>query len=157
MSIKERRLVSSEEWVRQIYLRAYVDAAGEPDRGRNPLSWKRSAQCLRTGEKETTGATCRWSTRIRLLLFDPKMKIIDILTEPLLNFGMLKKPDKAKKAKELLKMVDLSEEFLYRYPHNMSGGQRQRVSIARTLSLEPEILVCDEATSALDVSIRRTS
>ena len=59
-----------------------------------------------------------------LASFDPKMKIIDILTEPLLNFGMLKKPDKAKRRKELLKMVDLSEEFLYRYPHNMSGGQR---------------------------------
>lgn len=87
--------------------------------------------------------------------FNPRMKIIDILTEPLINYGRLKKKDKEKKAKELLELVELNEEFLYRYPHSMSGGQRQRIGIARALSLEPEILVCDEVTSALDVSIQK--
>ena len=51
-------------------------------------------------------------------------------------------------------MVDLSREFMHRYPHEMSGGQRQRVAIARAIVLEPEILVLDEATSALDVSVQ---
>lgn len=58
------------------------------------------------------------------------------------------------KAQELLRLVELPDDFVYKYPNNMSGGQRQRVAIARALALEPEIIVCDEATSALDVSVQ---
>ena len=88
--------------------------------------------------------------------FNPKMKVRDIICEPLRNFDLISKADVDAKARELLKMVDLPEDFADRYPNNMSGGQRQRVAIARALALEPEIIVCDEATSALDVSVQDT-
>lgn len=88
--------------------------------------------------------------------FNPKMKVKDIVTEPLINFNLIKKSEVGEKARELLRRTELPEDFAERYPHNMSGGQRQRVAIARALALEPEIIACDEATSALDVSVQDT-
>ena len=86
--------------------------------------------------------------------FNPRMKVKDIILEPLYNFGLLEKGKEEQIAGDYLEMVDLPREFMHRFPHEMSGGQRQRVAIARALALEPEIIVCDEATSALDVSVQ---
>ena len=88
--------------------------------------------------------------------FNPKMKVRDIICEPLINFDLISARDVDAKARELLTQVDLPADFVDRYPNNMSGGQRQRVAIARALALEPEIIACDEATSALDVSVQDT-
>ena len=88
--------------------------------------------------------------------FHPRMKVQDIICEPLLNFKRIKKSEVSEKAAELLELVELPAEFGERYPHNMSGGQRQRVAIARALALEPDVLICDEATSALDVAVQKS-
>ena len=87
--------------------------------------------------------------------FNPKMRIKDIICEPLYNFNLIKASEAEAKAKEMLRLVELPEDIVDRYPANMSGGQRQRIGIARALVLNPDILVCDEATSALDVSVQK--
>ena len=88
--------------------------------------------------------------------FNPKMKIRDIICEPLMNFGRITASEKDVVARKFLDAVELPGEFADRLPHNMSGGQRQRIAIARALALEPELIVMDEATCALDVSVQKT-
>ena len=88
--------------------------------------------------------------------FNPKMKIRDIICEPLMNFGRITASEKDAVARKFLDAVELPGEFSGRFPHNMSGGQRQRIAIARALALEPELIVMDEATCALDVSVQKT-
>lgn len=84
---------------------------------------------------------------------NPKMNIIDILTEGITEFGLVTDNVKTHAIK-LLKDVGLSDDALYRYPHEFSGGQRQRINIARAISLKPKFIVCDEPVSALDVSVQ---
>jgi len=88
--------------------------------------------------------------------FNPRLKVKDIICEPLKNYQSLSNSDIETIASEYLKMVELPITFKDRFPHEMSGGQRQRVAIARALVLKPEVIICDEATSALDVSVQDT-
>ncbi len=85
---------------------------------------------------------------------NPRMRVKDILAEPLRAHGYGSEADIEKRCKELLDMVGLLPHLLRRYPHQFSGGQRQRIGIARALANSPEFVVCDEAVSALDVSIQ---
>ena len=85
---------------------------------------------------------------------DPRMTVFDIISEPLRYNTTLKKREIEQAVDRIAEQVGLNKAFLRRYPHAFSGGQRQRIGIARSLILQPKVIVCDEAVSALDVSIQ---
>ena len=85
---------------------------------------------------------------------NPRMTVFDIISEPLVIHKIGDDSYRMEMVKELMNLVGLDPRFLNRYPHSFSGGQRQRISIARSLALKPDLLLCDEPVSALDVSVQ---
>lgn len=85
---------------------------------------------------------------------DPRKRVIDIIGEPIRNFENLNKEEEFERVLELLSIVGMAKEAIYKYPHEFSGGQRQRIGVARSVACYPKLIIADEPVSALDLSVQ---
>jgi peptide/nickel transport system ATP-binding protein len=120
---------------------------------------KPTTGCVKFRGQELTEGKMPWLRKEVQIVFqdprsslDPRMKISEIIREPLVCLGI--EGDHDFRINEVLTSVGLDVAMRHRYPHELSGGQRQRVAIARALAPRPTVLIADEPVSALDVLVR---
>ncbi|MCL4119532.1 UNVERIFIED_CONTAM: hypothetical protein GTU68_014076 [Idotea baltica] len=86
---------------------------------------------------------------------NPRIPVGEAIMEPMIVHKLYNSDnERQEKVIDILNRVGLSEDYFNRYPHEFSGGQRQRIGIARTIALQPKLIVCDESVSALDISVQ---
>jgi len=143
---------------------------GESGSGKTTLGWlvarlhEPTSGTLRFAGEDILGlrgtALRRWRQNVQVVFqdpvgsLDPRLKVWQIVGEPLRAQGELSKPEVRERVHEILPTVGLPPDCLDQFPHEFSGGGRQRLSLARALSVDPKLLILDEPTSALDVAVQ---
>jgi oligopeptide/dipeptide ABC transporter ATP-binding protein len=168
--VRRRKLTAVDGVGFDLYPAETVAIVGESGSGKSTI-----ARCVTSlteptdGEVYVHGESMRGLTRGKLakvyrslqMVFqdptsslDPRMRVRDVLDEPLRLHTRLDRQARDARIEALLQAVELPLELVERLPHQLSGGQRQRLGIARALAVDPKVIVLDEPTGSLDVSIR---
>lgn len=122
-----------------------------------------SGQILYKGEditKESVRRKMNYNKDVQMIFQDsmsslnPRKRIEDIIAEPIRNFEKLTTDQERDRVQELLDIVGMPSDAIYKFPHEFSGGQRQRIGVARAVATNPKLIVADEPTSALDLSVQ---
>lgn len=114
----------------------------------------RDIKLLSKGEKKIIRRKIQMIFQDPYESLNPLFSIYKIVVEPLEIHNIGDKTQRRENVIEILSEVGLTEDLIMKYPHELSGGQRQRVSIARSLIIEPELMIADEPTSMLDASVQ---
>ena len=144
----------AQEQVKKIEAEYAPLLAAETDEEKKAALLKEKNEKVRLAKKDRIMNSMQMIFQDPIASLNPRMTVREIIAEGLIIRGIKDKKYIDEQVYRVLNLVGLVEEHAGRYPHEFSGGQRQRIGIARSIILNPDLIIADEPISALDVSIQ---